>query len=86
MGGSILDSVTGANLTQNVTDVLSSTAFMNLAARFPYNAATAERHDACLYVHRVVVKCSIDSETTNAGPDGVANAAKARKITDATGE
>ena len=27
---------------------------MNLAARFPYNAATAERHDACLYVHRVV--------------------------------
>ena len=53
-GGSILDSVIGANLTQNVTDVLSSTAFMNLAARFPYNAATAERHDACLYVHRVV--------------------------------
>ena len=34
-GGSVLDSVMGAMLTQNVSDVLSSSAIMNLAARFP---------------------------------------------------
>ena len=34
-GGSILDSVVGAFLTQNVTDALSSKAFMTLAASFP---------------------------------------------------
>ena len=34
-GGSVLDSVIGAMLTQNVSDVLSSSAIMNLAARFP---------------------------------------------------
>ena len=34
-GGSVLDSVVGAMLTQNVSDVLSSTAIMNLAAKFP---------------------------------------------------
>ena len=53
-GGSILDSLIGANLTQNVSDVLSSTAFMNLAARFPYNASTAEQHDSRAYIHRIV--------------------------------
>lgn len=53
-GGSIIDSLIGANLTQNVSDVLSSTAFMNLAARFPYNASTARRHDDSVYIHRVV--------------------------------
>lgn len=34
-GGSVLDSVVGTFCTQNVTDALSSKAFMNLAARFP---------------------------------------------------
>jgi endonuclease III len=34
-GGSVLDSVMGAMLTQNVSDVLSSSAIMNLAAKFP---------------------------------------------------
>lgn len=34
-GGSIIDSIVGTYLTQNVSDVLSSSAFMNLAARFP---------------------------------------------------
>ena len=53
-GGSIIDSLIGANLTQNVSDVLSSTAFMNLAARFPYNASTARRHEDSVYIHRVV--------------------------------
>lgn len=31
----MLDSVVGAFLTQNVTDALSSKAFMTLSARFP---------------------------------------------------
>jgi hypothetical protein len=34
-GGSVLDSVVGAFLTQAVSDVQSSTAFMNLAATWP---------------------------------------------------
>ncbi|GMH43200.1 hypothetical protein BSKO_11122 [Bryopsis sp. KO-2023] len=34
-GGSILDSVAGVFLTQNVSDTSSSKAFMNIAARFP---------------------------------------------------
>jgi hypothetical protein len=42
-GGSIIDSLIGANLTQNVSDVLSSQAFMNLAARFPYKAETGRK-------------------------------------------
>jgi endonuclease III len=36
-----LDSVLGAMLTQNVSDVLSSSAIMNLAAKFPGEGATA---------------------------------------------
>ena len=34
-GGSVMDSVVGTFLTQNVSDVLSSTAFFNLAAAWP---------------------------------------------------
>ena len=34
-GGSVLDSVVGTFLTQNASDVLSSRAFISLAARFP---------------------------------------------------
>ncbi|KAG2651047.1 hypothetical protein PVAP13_1NG212319 [Panicum virgatum] len=34
-GGSVIDSVVGTFLTQNVADNLSSHAFMNLAAKFP---------------------------------------------------
>lgn len=41
---SILDSVVGAYLTQNVTDALSSKAFMNLAASFP----APETVEACI--------------------------------------
>ncbi|KAK1383984.1 hypothetical protein POM88_021719 [Heracleum sosnowskyi] len=33
--GSVLDSIVGAYLTQNVTDIASSSAFMSLAARYP---------------------------------------------------
>ena len=34
-GGSVLDSVVGAFLTQNASDVLSSKAWMTLQSRFP---------------------------------------------------
>lgn len=42
---SILDSVVGAYLTQNVTDALSSKAFMTLASKFP---ATKEAQAKCI--------------------------------------
>ncbi|CAH9138420.1 unnamed protein product [Cuscuta epithymum] len=43
--GSVVDSVVGVFLTQNVSDHLSSSAFMSLAARFPLKSNTrAEFH------------------------------------------
>ncbi|GAB2217291.1 hypothetical protein Drorol1_Dr00000463 [Drosera rotundifolia] len=47
--GSVVDSVIGVFLTQNVTDHLSSSAFMSLAARFPIqstNNSVTSRHDS----------------------------------------
>ena len=54
-GGSVLDSVIGAFLTQNASDVLSSKAWMTLQSRFPAprrlhqgpagNSAADDRHD-----------------------------------------
>ncbi|KAL5081871.1 hypothetical protein RYX36_010292 [Vicia faba] len=41
--GSILDSVVGVFLTQNVSDYLSSSAFMSLAAHFPVKPVTCEK-------------------------------------------
>ncbi|KAG8389900.1 hypothetical protein BUALT_Bualt01G0027000 [Buddleja alternifolia] len=38
--GSVIDSVGGAYLTQNVNDTLSSSAFMMLAAKYPSSTAT----------------------------------------------
>ncbi|KAK9690094.1 hypothetical protein RND81_09G104600 [Saponaria officinalis] len=38
--GSVLDSVVGVFLTQNVTDVLSSTAFMNVVSEYPNELLT----------------------------------------------
>ncbi|XP_057953863.1 protein ROS1A-like [Malania oleifera] len=43
--GSVVDSVAGVFLTQNVSDHLSSSAFMSLAARFPLQSAS--NHRAC---------------------------------------
>lgn len=34
-GGSIVDSIIGVYITQNVSDTFSSKAFMNIAAKFP---------------------------------------------------
>nr|AVP26970.1 DEMETER-like DNA glycosylase [Salvia miltiorrhiza] len=39
--GSVMDSIVGAYLAQNVKDELSSSAFMSLAAKFPRDAAGA---------------------------------------------
>ncbi|KAL6493763.1 hypothetical protein OROGR_032098 [Orobanche gracilis] len=38
--GSVVDSVIGVFLTQNVSDHLSSSAFMSLAAKFPSKNST----------------------------------------------
>ncbi|KAI7751356.1 hypothetical protein M8C21_023453 [Ambrosia artemisiifolia] len=45
--GSVLDSVVGVFLTQNVSDHLSSSAFMSLAARYPakLNASSESHHE-----------------------------------------
>ncbi|KAI8524244.1 hypothetical protein RHMOL_Rhmol13G0135300 [Rhododendron molle] len=43
--GSVVDSVVGVFLTQNVSDHLSSSAFMSLAAKYPLGSTTA--HKAC---------------------------------------
>ncbi|XP_024966417.1 uncharacterized protein LOC112506532 isoform X2 [Cynara cardunculus var. scolymus] len=40
--GSVVDSVVGVYLTQNVSDHLSSSAFMSLAARFPVKSTSKE--------------------------------------------
>ncbi|KAK6144649.1 hypothetical protein DH2020_021469 [Rehmannia glutinosa] len=41
--GSVVDSVIGVFLTQNVSDHLSSSAFMSLAAKFPIKSTTIRR-------------------------------------------
>ncbi|MFS8012334.1 putative HhH-GPD domain, endonuclease III-like, iron-sulfur cluster loop, DNA glycosylase [Helianthus anomalus] len=41
--GSVVDSVIGVFLTQNVSDHLSSSAFMALAAKFPVKSTTADK-------------------------------------------
>ncbi|KAF3455101.1 hypothetical protein FNV43_RR05549 [Rhamnella rubrinervis] len=48
--GSVMDSVIGVFLTQNVSDVLSSSAFMSLAARFPIRS---ESHPDSIIVQHV---------------------------------
>ncbi|KAF3434146.1 hypothetical protein FNV43_RR25249 [Rhamnella rubrinervis] len=46
--GSVVDSVIGVFLTQNVSDHLSSSAFMSLAARFPLKSTRNQRQDNTL--------------------------------------
>ncbi|KAL3518486.1 hypothetical protein ACH5RR_021075 [Cinchona calisaya] len=43
--GSVVDSVVGVFLTQNVSDHLSSSAFMSLASRFPLTSKSNDLHD-----------------------------------------
>ncbi|KAL8152907.1 hypothetical protein V2J09_010667 [Rumex salicifolius] len=44
--GSVVDSVVGVFLTQNVSDHLSSSAYMSLAARYPPKSANKVRRDS----------------------------------------
>ncbi|KAI3989829.1 hypothetical protein MKX01_040799 [Papaver californicum] len=61
--GSVVDSVVGVFLTQNVSDILSSSAFMCLVARFPLKTAT---NDTCSKERtQIIVEvpevCTVDS-------------------------
>ncbi|KAA8516668.1 hypothetical protein F0562_016826 [Nyssa sinensis] len=65
--GSVVDSVVGVFLTQNVSDHLSSSAFMSLAARFPLGSKS--NHRSCSEERRsILVKepdiCILDPEDT----------------------
>ncbi|KAL3642660.1 hypothetical protein CASFOL_013475 [Castilleja foliolosa] len=61
--GSVVDSVVGVFLTQNVSDHLSSSAFMSVAARFPLNPKTepSELHEENLATEDV---CCLDPGET----------------------
>uniref|UniRef100_A0A1D2A9X5 J domain-containing protein n=2 Tax=Auxenochlorella protothecoides TaxID=3075 RepID=A0A1D2A9X5_AUXPR len=63
--GSVLDSVIGAFLTQNVADHLSSSAFMIMAARFP-PAADLARHDHSDSVDWEAVRCADKAQVADA--------------------
>ncbi|XP_028060397.1 protein ROS1A isoform X1 [Camellia sinensis] len=64
--GSVVDSVVGVFLTQNVSDHLSSSAFMSLAARFPLKSNSNER--PCFEETSILAKepevCILDPEDT----------------------
>ncbi|KAL3628366.1 hypothetical protein CASFOL_027412 [Castilleja foliolosa] len=61
--GSVVDSVVGVFLTQNVSDHLSSSAFMSVAARFPLKPKNepAELHEENLATEDV---CCLDPDET----------------------
>ncbi|TKY62039.1 ROS1 protein [Spatholobus suberectus] len=63
--GSVVDSVIGVFLTQNVSDHLSSSAFMSLAARFPLRSSskykTCHRESTSLIVNEPQV-CIVEPE------------------------
>ncbi|KAK4480404.1 hypothetical protein RD792_013476 [Penstemon davidsonii] len=71
--GSVVDSVIGVFLTQNVSDHLSSSAFMSLAAKFPPKSTTIRQHevqvtypDEATYDHRTTRETvSIHSSVTS---------------------
>ncbi|GKV34270.1 hypothetical protein SLEP1_g42654 [Rubroshorea leprosula] len=68
--GSVVDSVIGVFLTQNVSDHLSSSAFMSLAARFPLNSKckrTSDRDVANILVAELQI-CE-----PNLNPNGTVN-------------
>ncbi|KAJ9555007.1 hypothetical protein OSB04_009621 [Centaurea solstitialis] len=64
--GSVLDSVVGVFLTQNVSDHLSSSAFMSLAARFPFKSKSSSEplHDDDESILSVKESCQVDQEET----------------------
>ncbi|RAL51684.1 hypothetical protein DM860_010402 [Cuscuta australis] len=72
--GSVVDSVVGVFLTQNVSDHLSSSAFMSLAARFPPKSSTSAQF--CEERTNVIVEepvCVMDPDDTIAWHEGPSN-------------
>ncbi|KAL2509186.1 transcriptional activator DEMETER-like [Forsythia ovata] len=65
--GSVLDSVIGVFLTQNVSDHLSSSAFMSLAARFPFEPE-CNQGQSCQDKVSIIAKepevCDLDPDDT----------------------
>lgn len=60
--GSVVDSICGVFLTQNVSDQLSSSAFMSLAARFPHQPTT--NHKTCDKDEEIInIQASTKEET-----------------------
>ncbi|KAK4279562.1 hypothetical protein QN277_011325 [Acacia crassicarpa] len=57
--GSVVDSVIGVFLTQNVSDHLSSSAFMSLAARFPLKLESDDRSCCIVGTEKLVEKPEI---------------------------
>ncbi|KAI5395863.1 DNA glycosylase/AP lyase ROS1 [Lathyrus oleraceus] len=62
--GSVVDSVVGVFLTQNVTDHLSSSAFMSLAARFPKESGSMCGEGTSLAVNKQQVSVVEPEENT----------------------
>nr|DAD47437.1 TPA_asm: hypothetical protein HUJ06_017374 [Nelumbo nucifera] len=65
--GSVVDSVIGVFLTQNVSDHLSSSAFMSLAARFPLQPTNSRNtcyEDGTVVLTEKPEVCIIDSDET----------------------
>ena len=71
-GGSVIDSVIGAMLTQNVSDVLSSSAIMNLAAKFPGKAQSASNGESIDMKETMTVQTADKDETSRETIDGCA--------------
>ncbi|EOA29112.1 hypothetical protein CARUB_v10025379mg [Capsella rubella] len=66
--GSVVDSVVGVFLTQNVSDHLSSSAFMSLAAEFPVPAATSTNFDFGTRSMPSIQITYLDSEESMSSP------------------
>ncbi|GAB4833480.1 hypothetical protein Ancab_031723 [Ancistrocladus abbreviatus] len=62
--GSVVDSVIGVFLTQNVSDHLSSSAFMSLAAHFPLKCQNKMQYDEKTVLVEEPKDCKLDHEDT----------------------
>ncbi|GFY93445.1 demeter-like 1 [Actinidia rufa] len=81
--GSVVDSVIGVFLTQNVSDHLSSSAFMSLAARFPLKSKTNDRpcfEESSSVCDKETEVCILDPEDTIKWHEGKSNQPACSKI------
>ncbi|XP_010509464.1 PREDICTED: protein ROS1-like isoform X2 [Camelina sativa] len=68
--GSIVDSVVGVFLTQNVSDHLSSSAFMSLASEFPVTSVPSSNFDVRTSSTPSIQITYLDSEESLSSPPG----------------